>query len=405
MADRPDPFTEIRMTTLHSTRGANYWSSRAVTRMDLVVGAYDDISSADVPGLTEQLVGAMPGLVEHRCSIGERGGFIVRLRRGTYAPHIVEHVALELQTMMGHDVGYGRTRGGDLPGEYTLVCEHLHEGVGLRAAALALETVQRAFAGTLDSVAHAVAELAALARTPDAPSVQQHVLCGITGGALRAETRAAMLARGCCDVGDLIVDVAPSYLLQAGLPYSRSDIAIVTDAEPADVPERYRDPERARRLVAVVADGVSRNGVVVVPAKEWEVQEMARDAGCRVAIYSTRDDVTRRDKKVAGAVAWVDEDDHVRIEHRDDAIDAGPLAPGLPAAAQVAAALAVYSLDALGVRFRDVVAARNGETGPSKAERAASTAEREAREAVLPEAAGLASGVPSAAAGAGDDAT
>ncbi len=94
----PDPATEIRMTTLHATRGANYWSRRPVTRVDVIVGAYDDISSAHVPGVTAALVGAMPSLIEHRCSIGERGGFIIRLRRGTYIPHIVEHVALELQT-------------------------------------------------------------------------------------------------------------------------------------------------------------------------------------------------------------------------------------------------------------------------------------------------------------------
>ena len=124
-----DPAKEIRMTTLHATRGANFWSSRPVMRMDLAVGAYEDISSADVPGFTEQLLNAMPGLVEHRCSIGERGGFVIRLRDGTYAAHIVEHIALELQTMIGHDVGYGKTRGGDIEGEYTLVFEHIHEAV------------------------------------------------------------------------------------------------------------------------------------------------------------------------------------------------------------------------------------------------------------------------------------
>ena len=144
---RPDPATEIRMTALHSTRGANYWLSRPVTRMDLAVGAYDDISSAEVPGVADALARTMPGLIEHRCSIGERGGFLTRLRRGTYAPHIIEHIALELQNMIGHDVGYGRTRGGDVPGEYTIVFEHMHEAVGLRAAALALETAQHAFAG------------------------------------------------------------------------------------------------------------------------------------------------------------------------------------------------------------------------------------------------------------------
>src|SRR5512141_927811 len=130
-ATRPDPAVEIRMTTLHATRGATCWSTRPVMRVDLVVGAYEDISSADVPGFTDALLSAMPGLEEHRCSIGERGGFIIRLRDGTYAPHIVEHIALELQTMVGHDVGYGRTRGGDNEGEYTLVFEHMHEGVGL----------------------------------------------------------------------------------------------------------------------------------------------------------------------------------------------------------------------------------------------------------------------------------
>src|SRR4051812_9458875 len=182
---RPDPAVEIRMTTLHATRGANFWSSRPVMRMDVAVGAYEEISSADSPGFTEALVNAMPGLIEHRCSIGERGGFIIRLRDGTYAAHIIEHIALELQTMIGHEVGYGRTRGGDIDGEYTLVFEHLHEGVGLRAAALALETVQQAFAGTLNSVDHAVAELTSLASTPDVPKLQQQVLCGITGGSDR----------------------------------------------------------------------------------------------------------------------------------------------------------------------------------------------------------------------------
>ena len=161
--DVPDPSVEIRMTALHATRGANYWSRRPVTRLDITTGVYDDLSSAHVPGVTASLVAAMPGLVEHRCSIGERGGFITRLRRGTYAPHIIEHVALELQSLIGHDVGYGRTRGGDVHGEYTIVFEHVSDVVGVRAAALALDVVQRAFAGTLDSVEPALAELRALA--------------------------------------------------------------------------------------------------------------------------------------------------------------------------------------------------------------------------------------------------
>jgi cyanophycin synthetase len=338
----PDPATEIRLLTLHGTRGANFWSTRPVTRMDLVVGAYDDISSADVPGVTERLVAAMPGLVEHECSIGERGGFIVRLRRGTYAPHIIEHVALELQTMIGHDVGYGRTRGGDEPGEYTLVFEHSHEQVGLRAAALALDTVQRAFAGTLESVDGAVAELAALARTAGSPPIEQRVACGITGGALRAETRSEIVRRGLC-ADSLVVDVAPAFLLQQGLPYRRSSVAIILDAEPVDVPERYRDPERARRLVSVLVDAVPRHGLVIVPAKEWELQDAAREAGCRVGIFAADGDVTRRDKKVAQLVAAV-EGGRIVVESTEGTSDEGPLRPDVAAAAQAAGALAAIAL-------------------------------------------------------------
>lgn len=342
---KPDPSVEIRMTTLHATRGANFWSTRPVMRMDLIVGAYENISSADVPGFTEALVSAMPGLEEHRCSIGERGGFIMRLRAGTYAPHIVEHIALELQTMIGHDVGYGRTRGGDNEGEYTLVFEHMHEGVGLRSAALALETVQHAFAGTLTSVDHAVAELSALAALPDVPALRQHVLCGITGGSDRAATRNEIVRRG-FGSSELIVDVSPVYLLQAGLPYSRSDIAIVMDTRLTDVPERYQEEERAQRLVTTVADAVPRGGIVIVPAKEWEIQDKVRESGCRVAIFAADSDVTRRDRKVARAVAMV-KDGRITVHTSGRETDLGEVRDDSSVAAQVAGALAAFTLNEL----------------------------------------------------------
>ena len=83
----------------------------------------------------------------------------------------------------------------------------------------------------------------------DVPLLQQHVLCGITGGSDRAATRDEIVRRGFGN-DELIVDVSPAFLLQAGLPYSRSDIAIVLGYELTDVPERYREEERAQRLVS-----------------------------------------------------------------------------------------------------------------------------------------------------------
>lgn len=331
------------MTTLHATRGANYWSRMPITRMDLNIGAYENISSADVPGFTQSLVAAMPGLRDHRCSIGEPGGFIIRLKRGTYCAHIVEHVALELQSMIGYDVGYGRTRGGDSVGEYTLIFEHEHEAVGMRAAALALEIVQAAFAGTLKSVDHAVAELEALSRTPKTPPLIQHVLCGITGGSYRDETRNELVRLG-FGSRDLIVDVSPAYILQQGLPYSRADIGIILDSDLTDVAERYRVRRRADRLVSVLADAVPEDGVVIVPAKNWEIQDLVRDAGCRVAIFSADEDITSRDKKVARASASVD-GRRIMIEQFDSVVEGGWLHDQAPVAAQVAASLAAFTLN------------------------------------------------------------
>jgi hypothetical protein len=338
--------TEVRITTLHATRGANFWSREPVIRMDVSVGGYEDISSADARGFTEALVEALPGLRDHRCSIGEPGGFIIRLRRGTYLPHIVEHVALELQGMIGHDVGYGRTRGGDEPGEYTIVFEYIHQGVALRAAALALEIVQKAFASSLGAIDYAVNELTALAETTNVPPVDQRVLCGITGGSNRSETREELGRLGFNgDQGeDLIIDVAPSYILQAGLPYSRSDIAIVTNVDFSDVPPRYSERERAERLAGVLVDALPRRGVLIAPAKAWDLQDRARDDGNRVAVFSVDGKLSAKDKKVARTSAFLD-DRRIMIEHLDEMVEGGWLHDKSPPESQVAAALAAFTLN------------------------------------------------------------
>jgi hypothetical protein len=203
--------------------------------------------------------------------------------------------------------------------------------------------VQHAFAGTLDGVDHAVREIATLLEQPDTPALRQRVLCAITGGGPRHETRDEMVRRG-LDDAELVIDVAPGYLLQAGLPYARSDMAIVLDCQLTDVPERYRDEDRARQLVGVVADGVIRDGIVIVPAKEWELQDYARDRDCRVAIFATDDDVTRKDRKVARALAYV-RDERIVLQSFDRTADGGEVRSGVPIAAQVAGALAMFTIE------------------------------------------------------------
>lgn len=343
--DLPDPFVEVRLVALRTVRGANIWSPFPVTRLDLAVGAYDEIPSDRVPGITETLEAALPGLVEHRCSIGERGGFLTRLRRGTYLPHIAEHLALELQSAIGHDVGYGRARGGDRDGEYTVVFEHRHAPVGREAGRLALELAQRAFAGALEAAhaAAAIEELATVASHPDEPELQRPVVCGIIGSGDREAVRRELISRGAGDDGG-IVGMAPVSVLESGLPYSTSAVAIVLDTEPGDVPQRYREPEMAHRLASVVADAVPRGGVVVVPAGERDLQDLVRDARRRVAVFSTDGAIGPGDLRLAHAVARVT-DGRITIERGGRARHQDSLRADVPIAAQVSAALAAHLLE------------------------------------------------------------
>jgi hypothetical protein len=281
----PDPYAEIRLTGIAALRGPSFWSRRPVVRMEVAIGAYEEIHSADVPDFTDRLIRALPGLWEHRCSVGERGGFVTRLRRGTYAAHVAEHVALELQGMIGHDVGFGRARGGERTGEYVVVLEHRHTGVGMRAAALALEVVRRAFAGVLEGVDAELAELRALAETPDLPPLEGRVLCGVTGGGDRAAVGRELARLGVGGEAP-VVEVAPEYLLAAGLPYARSEVAVILSGAVPGVHSRYAESEMAARLLSVIADGVPRGGCVVVPAEEREVQERVRDAGRRAVPFT-----------------------------------------------------------------------------------------------------------------------
>ncbi|HEX2172783.1 MAG TPA: cyanophycin synthetase, partial [Dehalococcoidia bacterium] len=91
------------------------------------IGPYEDRPSDSFPGFTERITNWLPGLHTHECGIGRPGGFVERLRTGTYLGHIIEHVTLELQNLIGFDVGYGRARGTGEPGVYNVVIAYLEE--------------------------------------------------------------------------------------------------------------------------------------------------------------------------------------------------------------------------------------------------------------------------------------
>jgi len=109
-----------------------------VARVDL--GPAAERMSRDWPGFGDRLVAALPGLQEHHCGLGRPGGFIERLTEGTLLGHVVEHVALELQTLAGCTVFYGKTRQ-ERGSVFCIVFEHECGDVGLAALDVAIRLV------------------------------------------------------------------------------------------------------------------------------------------------------------------------------------------------------------------------------------------------------------------------
>ena len=100
----------IEIVNVLSLRGPNMWTYRPVIEAWVDIGDLEDSPSNTIPGFYERLTAWLPGLIEHRCGIGERGGFLQRLRDGTWPAHIMEHVMIELQNLAGEQTGFGKAR-------------------------------------------------------------------------------------------------------------------------------------------------------------------------------------------------------------------------------------------------------------------------------------------------------
>src|SRR5580658_3669709 len=114
-------------------RGPNFWANYPVLEAWVHLGDLKDSPSNELPGFNDRLKSWLPTMIEHRCSVGERGGFFERLDSGTYLAHILEHVVLELSSMAGPEVGFGRTREHLGEGYYKVAVEYVEEELG-RAA-------------------------------------------------------------------------------------------------------------------------------------------------------------------------------------------------------------------------------------------------------------------------------
>ncbi|MCW3094056.1 MAG: cphA [Ferruginibacter sp.] len=125
-------------------RGPNYWSVRRpkLIQMKLDLEEMEQMPTNKIPGFKEGLEKLFPSLYEHRCSVGAPGGFFERVIEGTWMGHVIEHIALELQTLAGMETGFGRTRGTGNEGEYYVVFSYMEEDAGVYAAKAATRIAQ-----------------------------------------------------------------------------------------------------------------------------------------------------------------------------------------------------------------------------------------------------------------------
>jgi cyanophycin synthetase len=128
---------DITFLRVNHLRGPNIWTYRPVIEVWIDLGELENFPSNTLPGLYERLTTWLPGLVEHRCGVGERGGFLERLKEGTWAGHILEHVVLEIQNLAGMRTGFGQTRSTSQVGVYKMAFRTRQEQVGREALKVA----------------------------------------------------------------------------------------------------------------------------------------------------------------------------------------------------------------------------------------------------------------------------
>ena len=139
----------MKILKVQALRGPNIWSvqRKKLIQMRLDLEDMEQFPTNKIDGFRERLEAMFPTMIEHRCSEGVRGGFFMRIDRGTWMGHVIEHIALEIQSLAGMETGFGRTRETKTPGIYNVVFSYTEENVGLFAAESSVSIAEALIAG------------------------------------------------------------------------------------------------------------------------------------------------------------------------------------------------------------------------------------------------------------------
>ena len=140
----------MKIIKVQALRGPNIWSiqRKKLIQMRLDLEEMEQFPTNKIDGFKERIEAMFPSMIEHRCSEGCRGGFFSRVERGTWMGHVIEHIALEIQSLAGMETGFGRTRETKTLGTYNVVFSYTEENVGLFAAESSVAIAEALIAGT-----------------------------------------------------------------------------------------------------------------------------------------------------------------------------------------------------------------------------------------------------------------
>lgn len=131
----------MKLLSIRVYSGRNIYSHWPVVRADVDLGKYVDIPTCDIENFNDRLLSMLPGLKKHKCSKSYINGFYERLEIGTYLAHVMEHMALEIQNILGYDVKFGKTRYLRDDTVYFMVFSYINEIVGFESARLAFDII------------------------------------------------------------------------------------------------------------------------------------------------------------------------------------------------------------------------------------------------------------------------
>ena len=296
---------DIKFLEVRYLRGPNIWTYRPVIEAIVDIGELEDFPSNTIPGFVERLKGFLPSLIEHRCSYGERGGFLRRLDEGTWPAHILEHVSLELQNLAGMPGGFGKARETSVRGVYKVAIRAWHEEVTRTCLEAGRELVLAAIHDTPFDVADNVERLRDMA--------ERKLLGPSTGCIVEAATSKERRIPA-------IRLLSTGNLVQLGYgARSRRIWTAETDRTSAIAETISRDKDLTKTLLSSCGVPVPEGRLVNSPADAWEAAE---DIGVPVVVKpydgnharGVFTNLTRREEVEAAYAAAIEEGSGVIVE-------------------------------------------------------------------------------------------